>query len=70
MTTYNIKKQDGEFVVCNSKGVILSYCDTKTQAEDIKRAQQWDDERHNIMSAYNTQQEIKALHSEFFSEFN
>ena len=66
---YSIKTQDGEFIVANRKGVIIAYCDTRAQAEDIRAAQQQDDERHAVMSAYNNEQELQALRSEFLAEF-
>lgn len=67
--TYTVKKQEGEWIVANAKGVIISYCATKGQAEEVKQAQQRDDERHAIESTYNDQQEARAMRAEFFAEF-
>ena len=69
MKHYVIRKQDGEFIVVNQKGVIIAYCETRAQAEDIRAAQQQDDERHAVMSAYNDEQESNALRAEFVAEF-
>ena len=67
--TYSIKKQDGEFIVVNAKGVIVSYCDTRVQAEDIAQAQTRDNERSAVEAAFNSQQQLKALRAEFIAEF-
>lgn len=66
--TYTVKQQDGEYIVTNREGIIIAYCDTKAQAEDVKQAQAMDDERHAIESAYNDQQEARALRAEFLAE--
>lgn len=69
MNSYSIKHQDGEYIVCNKKGVIVSYCATKAQAEDVKQAQQRDEERQSVEAAYNAQQLSRALRAEFTNEF-
>ena len=69
MATYTIKKQDNEFIVANAKGIIIAYCGTRAMAEEIKQAQQRDEERSKIESAYNDQQEIRALRAQFAAEF-
>lgn len=66
---YSIKKQDGEFIVAKRNGVIIAYCDTRAQAEDIRTAQQRDDERHDVMDAYNKEQELLAMRNLFVAEF-
>jgi regulator of RNase E activity RraA len=67
---YTVKKQDGEWIVANSNGIIISYCDTQAQAQDVKQAQQRDTERGTIEAAYNAQQAERAMRSEYRAEFN
>ena len=67
---YTVKKQDGEFVVVNDKGIIISYCATRSQADDVKQAQQRDTERSTVEAAYNAQQADRAMRSEYRAEFN
>lgn len=67
--TYTIKKQDGEYIVANSKGIIIAYCNSRAMAEEIKQAQKLDEERSKIESAYNDQQEMLALRAQFMAEF-
>lgn len=66
--TYTVKKQGTEYIVTNHKGIIIAHCETKAQAEDVKQAQTLDDERHFIESAYNDQQQARALRAEFLAE--
>jgi len=66
---YSITKQDGEFVVANNKGIIIAYCDTREQAQDVMQAQQLDNERSQVESQFNQQQNLKALRAEFLAEF-
>jgi hypothetical protein len=70
MSNYTVKKQDNEFIVVNSKGIIIAYSKTKYLAEDIKQAQIRDDERHKVESTFNKSQENKALYAEFMCEFS
>ena len=67
---YTVKKQGGEFVVVNAKGIIIAYCTTRDQAEDVKQAQQRDEERSTTEAAYNDQQADRAMRSEYRAEFN
>lgn len=66
---YTISKHEGEYTVANAKGIIIAYCNTRAMAEDIKRAQLLDDDRHSVEDAYNEQQEARALRAAFIAEF-
>jgi hypothetical protein len=66
---YSITQQNGEFVVANNKGIIIAYCDTRAQAQDVMQAQQLDNERSQVESQFNQQQNLKALRAEFLAEF-
>ncbi len=68
-TTYRISKQDGEFIVANADGMIIGYFDTRAMAQDYRDAQQRDDERAAVESAFNTEQQAKALRAEYRAEF-
>lgn len=68
--SYKVKKEAGEYVVVNAKGIIIAYCDNRDQAEDVITAQLRDEERGAVEAAYNEQQEIKALLAEFKAEFS
>lgn len=67
---YTVKKQGADYIVVNAKGLILAYCDTRAQAQDVAQAQARDDERHQVMSTYNDAQEARALRAAFLAEFN
>lgn len=66
---YTITQQDSDFIVANAKGIIIAYCDTREQAEDVRSAQMRDEERAAVESAYNDEQESKALRAQFVAEF-
>jgi len=67
--TYSVKKQDGEFIVANSKGIIIAYFDTRAIANEYAEAQSMDDERSKVEAAFNSTQEGKALRAAFMAEF-
>ena len=67
--TYSIKQQDGEWIVVNSNGIIISYCNTRSEAEDVAKAQTNDDERSHVMEVFNFEQTIKSLRSQYSAEF-
>ena len=68
-TAYKIKHQDNDFIVVNSRGLIIAYCETNAQAMDVRDAQTRDDERHSVMMAFNVQEEMMVLMKEFRAEF-
>ena len=46
--TYSIKKQGNEFIVANSKGIIIAYFATRAMANEYAEAQSMDDERSKV----------------------
>lgn len=67
---YKVTKEGSDFVVIDKKsGLIIAYFEKKFDADQYLTEQERDNERANVMSAYNTEQEGKALISEFLKEF-
>lgn len=67
---YTVKQEQGEYIVATTSGLIIAYCETHAQAEDVAKAQAMDDERHAIEAAYNDEQQARALRAAFLAEFN
>ena len=69
MHKFKIVKQNNDYLIVDSCGVIQAHCLTRQAAQDIVTAQELDNDRQAVESAYNAAQESKALMAEFLSEF-
>lgn len=65
--TYKISKEEDQFVVTR-KGAIIAWFADRDSAQEYKQAQLRADEQHNVMSAYNDEQESRALLAELKAE--
>lgn len=68
---YKITKENNEWIVSH-KGLIIAYfdADQKHMAQEYVECQKMDDERQAVESAFNAEQETKALIASFMEEFN
>ena len=66
--TYKISKQDGEWIVANATGIIIAYFEAREDALEYCAAQQRDDNRSNVLGAYNAEQLDRELLAEFIAE--